>query len=150
VVFLLFVLVPPKTPARAAGLKQYAYSTTTSHMHIIPFPLTTAPPLPLFVNMADAFKLQLSKLRTWLDRYPVMKTVEEKTHVPKEYAICGAGFLVFLFLLFSNGAGFLWCVGGGGGGEGGRHVKCRRYVHIHVGSSCRVCVFTFIHTHTAT
>jgi len=119
-------------------------------MHIIPFPLTTAPPLPLFVNMADAFKLQLSKLRTWLDKYPVMKTVEEKTHVPKEYAICGAGFLVFLFLLFSNGAGFLWCVGGGGGGEGGRHVKCRRYVHICVGSSCQVCVFTFIHTHTAT
>lgn len=71
--------------------------------------------------MADAFKLQLSKLRTWLDKYPVMKTVEEKTKVPKEYAVCGAGFLVFLFLLFSNGAGFLWCVGGRGrgGGRGG-------------------------------
>ncbi|GAB5034591.1 receptor accessory protein 5 [Nannochloropsis oceanica] len=57
--------------------------------------------------MADAFKLQLSKLRTWLDKYPAMKVVEEKTKVPKEYIVCGAGFVVFMFLLFSNGAGFL-------------------------------------------
>ena len=58
--------------------------------------------------MADQIKLQLSKLRTWLDKYPIMKTVEDKTKVPKEYTIVGAGLLVFLFLLFSNGAGFLW------------------------------------------
>ena len=85
--------------------------------------------------MADQIKLQLSKLRTWLDKYPVMKVMEEKTHVPKEYAVCGAGFLVFLFLLFSNGAGFLWCVGGEGGGEGRAGTPSRRYVHIYVGSS---------------
>lgn len=63
----------------------------------------------IFVGkMADQIKLQLSKLRIWLDKYPAMKVLEEKTHVPKEYAVCGAGVLVFLFLLFSNGAGFLW------------------------------------------
>ncbi len=60
--------------------------------------------------MADQIKLQLSKLRTWLDKYPALKLVEDKTHVPKEYAVVGAGALVFLFLLFSNGAGFLWYV----------------------------------------
>lgn len=30
---------------------------------------------------------------------------------------CGLGAVVFLFLLFSNGAGFLWCVGVWGGGS---------------------------------
>lgn len=58
--------------------------------------------------MADTIKLQLSKLRAWLDKIPVFKTLEEKTKVPKEYVVVGAGALVFLFLLFSNGAGFLW------------------------------------------
>jgi len=91
-------------------------------MYLSPSPpivlLTTALSRPLFVKMADAFKLQLSKLRTWLDKYPAMKVVEEKTKVPKEYIVCGAGFVVFMFLLFSNGAGFLWCVGGAGGGGG--------------------------------
>ena len=58
--------------------------------------------------MADQIKLQLSKLRVWLDKYPLMKVAEEKTKVPKEYLVCGVAAVVFLFLLFSNGAGFLW------------------------------------------
>jgi hypothetical protein len=60
--------------------------------------------------MADQIKLQLSKLRTRLDKYPALATLEEKSKVPKEYLVCGLAAVVFLFLLFSNGAGFLWCV----------------------------------------
>lgn len=64
--------------------------------------------------MADQIKLQLSKLRTRLDKYPALTTIEDKTKVPKEYLFCGVAAVVFLFLLFSNGAGFLWCVRGVG------------------------------------
>lgn len=60
--------------------------------------------------MADQVKLQLSKLRTRLDKYPALAMLEEKSKVPKEYLAVGVAAVVFLFLLFSNGAGFLWCV----------------------------------------
>ena len=50
--------------------------------------------------------------------------------VPKEYMACGLGAVVFLFLLFSNGAGFLWCVWFWvvwvGGGRGGVCMRMRR------------------------
>lgn len=61
-------------------------------------------------TMADGVKVQLMKLRSFLDKFKPLEVAEEKTKVPKEYLVVGAGALVFLFLLFSNGAGLLWYV----------------------------------------
>lgn len=95
--------------------------------------------------MADQIKLQLSKLRTRLDKYPALATIEDKTKVPKEYLFCGVAAVVFLFLLFSNGAGFLWCVGlvcacvwGGLGGwvDGGGLVRMGGEAHVMHACAC--------------
>lgn len=60
------------------------------------------------VKMADGIKVQLLKVRSFLDKFKPLQVVEEKTKVPKEYLVVGAGALAFLILLFSNGAGLLW------------------------------------------
>ena len=96
--------------------------------------------------MADTIKLQLSKLRTWLDKIPALKVAEEKTNVPKEYMVVGAGALVFLFLLFSTGAGFLWLVIADVG------LTCfYHHLHHHHHPFCTLLIeHDFFHTYTAT
>ncbi|CAM9566653.1 unnamed protein product, partial [Chrysoparadoxa australica] len=49
----------------------------------------------------------LEKYAADLDKYPVIKEVEQKTGIPKQYLLLGASLSLVLVLLFGFGAGLL-------------------------------------------